>query len=147
MLAVENLHKNLMKNIIKKVSFNIARGDKCAIIGPNGIGKSTLLKILLNELKSDQGHFEWNETAKIGYFAQDYHSQLIPEQTILQWMERHIASPEQELRKVLGQVLFRGSDVDKKIAMLSGGESARLILAKLILEKITYLSSMNQQTI
>lgn len=135
-LVVEDLHKKFdEKVLLKKVSFNISRGDKCAIIGPNGIGKSTLLKILLNELKSDQGNFEWNETAKIGYFAQDYHNQLATEQTILQWMESHIAAPEQEIRKVLGQVLFRGSDVDKKIAMLSGGESARLILAKLILEK------------
>ncbi|MFI4919617.1 MAG: ATP-binding cassette domain-containing protein, partial [Legionellales bacterium] len=70
-----------------------------------------------------------------GYFAQDYRTQLVPEQTVLQWMEDNVAAPAQEIRKVLGQVLFRGADVDKKIAMLSGGESARLVLAKLILEK------------
>lgn len=97
--------------------------------------RSFLLKILLNELQSDKGLFEWSETAQIGYFAQDYRTQLIPEQTVWQWMENNIAAPAQEIRKVLGQVLFRGSDVDKKIAMLSGGESARLIMAKLILEK------------
>ena len=71
----------------------------------------------------------------MGYFAQDYRTQLVPEQTVWQWMEDNIAAPAQEIRKVLGQVLFRGADVDKKIGMLSGGESARLIMAKLILEK------------
>jgi ATPase subunit of ABC transporter with duplicated ATPase domains len=135
-VTVENLHKQFDERILlKDVSFAIHRNDKCAIIGPNGIGKSTLLKILLNELKADQGQFAWSETVQVGYFAQDYRAQLSPEQTILQWMTDHIVAPEQEIRKALGQVLFRGADVNKKIAVLSGGESARLIMAKLILEK------------
>lgn len=135
-VKVEQLHKKFDERILlKNVSFAIQRSDKCAIIGPNGIGKSTLLKILLNELQSDQGDFEWSDTVSVGYFAQDYRTQLIPEQTVWQWMEDNIAAPAQEIRKILGQVLFRGSDVDKKIGMLSGGESARLIMAKLILEK------------
>jgi ATPase subunit of ABC transporter with duplicated ATPase domains len=135
-VKVDHLHKKYDERVLlKNVSFNIQRGDKCAIIGPNGIGKSTLLKILLKEVAADQGAFEWSDTVSVGYFAQDYRTQLAPEQTVWQWMEDHIAAPAQEIRKVLGQVLFRGSDVDKKIAMLSGGESARLIMAKLILEK------------
>lgn len=135
-IKVEDIHKKFDEKIVlKEVTFNIQRGDKCAVIGPNGIGKSTLLKILLDKFKADQGNFEWSETVKVGYFAQDYHSQLVPEQSIWDWMEDHIAASTQEMRKVLGQVLFRGSDVEKKIGMLSGGESARLIMAKLILEK------------
>lgn len=135
-IVSDNLHKQFNERVLlKDVSFNIQRGDKCAIIGPNGIGKSTLIKILLDELAADQGNFEWSETVKIGYFAQDYRTQLNPEQTVWQWMENNIAAPAQEIRKALGQVLFRGDDVHKKIAMLSGGESARLIMAKLILEK------------
>lgn len=135
-VKVEELHKKFDERVLlKNVSLTIQRGDKCAIIGPNGIGKSTFLKILLKELHADQGNFEWSNTVKVGYFAQDYRTQLNPEQTILQWMEDHIAAPNQEIRKVLGQVLFRGADVDKKIGVLSGGESARLIMAKLILEK------------
>lgn len=135
-VKVEQLHKRFDERILlRDVSFTIQRNDKCAIIGPNGIGKSTLLKILLSELQSDQGMFEWSDTVSVGYFAQDYRTQLDPEQTVLQWMEDQIAAPSQEIRKVLGQVLFRGADVDKKIALLSGGESARLIMAKLILEK------------
>lgn len=135
-VKVENLHKKFDERILlKEVTFQIHRGDKCAIIGPNGIGKSTLLKILLNQLQADQGNFEWSETVQVGYFAQDYHTQLPPKQTVWQWMESNIVAPAQEIRKVLGQVLFRGADVEKKISMLSGGESARLIMAKLILEK------------
>lgn len=135
-VTVDDLHKNFDERILlRKVSFNIQRGDKCAVIGQNGIGKSTLLKILLNEVQADQGQFDWTPTAQVGYFAQDYRSQLVPEQTIWEWMEDNVVAPTQEIRKVLGQVLFRGSDVDKKIGLLSGGESARLVMAKLILEK------------
>jgi ATPase subunit of ABC transporter with duplicated ATPase domains len=135
-ITVENLHKQFNERVLlKDVSFNVHRHDKCALIGPNGIGKSTLLKILLNKIPSDQGHFTWSDTVQAGYFAQDYQTQLSPEQTVLQWMTHHITAPEQEIRKVLGQALFRGADVDKKIAMLSGGESARLMIAKLILER------------
>jgi ATPase subunit of ABC transporter with duplicated ATPase domains len=135
-VTVNDLCKKFDERILlKDVSFSIHRGDKCAIIGPNGIGKSTLLKILLSELKGDDGSFEWSDTVKVGYFAQDYRTQLPPEKTIWEWIEGLSIATSQEARKVLGQVLFKGSDVEKKIAMLSGGESARLILAKLILEK------------
>lgn len=135
-ITVENVHKKFNEKILlKEVSFAIHRGDKCAIIGPNGIGKSTLLKILLKEISSDEGHFEWSETTNVGYFSQDYHVQLDPEQTVLQWIENNVVASSQEIRNVLGQVLFRGSDVDKRIGLLSGGESARLIMAKIILEK------------
>lgn len=135
-VKVENLHKKFDERVLlKEVTLTIHRGDKCAIIGPNGIGKSTLLKILLSQVQADQGGFEWSETVQVGYFAQDYRTQLPPEQTVWQWMESNIVAPAQEIRKVLGQVLFRGADVEKKISMLSGGESARLVMARMILEK------------
>ncbi|KTD07074.1 ABC-F family ATP-binding cassette domain-containing protein [Legionella jamestowniensis] len=135
-INVSDIHKHFNEKILLRgATFALNRGDKCAIIGPNGIGKSTLLKILLDELKPDQGQFEWSEAVNVGYFSQDYRTQLDPGQTVLQWLEDHVVASSQDIRKVLGQVLFRGSDVDKKIAMLSGGESARLVMAKLILEK------------
>lgn len=135
-LKVEQISKQFDSRVLlKDVSFDIQRGNKCAIIGPNGIGKSTLLKILLNELNCDQGQFEWSETVQVGYFAQDYRTQLPPQQTLWQWLEDNVVASAQDIRKVLGQVLFRGDEVEKKISMLSGGESARLILAKLILQK------------
>jgi len=121
--------------LLNNVSLNIARGDKYAIIGPNGIGKSTLLKILLNQIPADDGNYEWNETAQLGYFEQDYRTHLPGNQSLWHWLENHISAPTQTIRNVLGQVLFRGTDVDKKIAVLSGGECARLILAQLILQQ------------
>ncbi|MCA0402705.1 MAG: ATP-binding cassette domain-containing protein [Proteobacteria bacterium] len=135
-INVENIHKTFgEKRVLNEVDFSLYRSDKCAIIGPNGIGKSTLLKILLKELSADKGKFEWSETVSVSYFSQDYRTLLVPEMTILEWMEDNVVASSQDIRKILGQVLFRGTDVDKKIAMLSGGESARLVMAKLILEK------------
>lgn len=135
-VKADEVHKRFDERILlKNVSFAMQRNDKCAIIGPNGIGKSTLLKILLNELDADEGKYEWSDTVSVGYFAQDYRTQLVPEHSVLEWMEDSVAASSQDIRKILGQVLFRGADVDKKIGVLSGGESARLIIAKLILEK------------
>lgn len=123
------------KIVLKDVTFTLQRGDKCAIVGPNGVGKSTLLNVLLGNVLPQQGYFQWSPSVSIAYFAQDYRTQLAPESTLWQWMTDSVIAPEQEIRRVLGQVLFSGSDVDKKISLLSGGESARLIIAKLILEK------------
>lgn len=135
-LKVEGIGKQFEERILlKNVVFTLNRGEKCAIIGPNGIGKSTLLKILLNQLSADNGRHEWNETAVLGYFEQDYRSHLPANQSIWHWIENHITAPTQEMRKVLGQVLFRGNDIDKKISVLSGGECARLVLAGLILKQ------------
>jgi ATPase subunit of ABC transporter with duplicated ATPase domains len=135
-LKIEQLQKQFEERVLlKNVSFDISRGDKCAIVGPNGVGKSTLLKILLNQLNADAGSYAWSDSSQLGYFAQDYHAQLADEMSLLEWLEDCVAAPSQEMRKILGQVLFSGSDVDKKIGVLSGGESARLIMAKLILEK------------
>ncbi|OGT61808.1 MAG: ABC-F family ATPase [Gammaproteobacteria bacterium RIFCSPHIGHO2_12_FULL_43_28] len=139
-LKVENLNKQFDERVLlNKISFDIHRGNKCAIIGPNGIGKSTLLKIILNELASDHGEFEWSDTVHVGYFAQDFRTQLSPEKTIWEWMEENVVAIPQDIRCTLGQVLFRGDDVNKKIVNLSGGETARLILAKLILQKCNVL--------
>lgn len=135
-LKAENLAKQFDDRVLlNNISFNLHRVDKCAVIGPNGIGKSTLLKVLLKELQADQGNFEWSDTVQVGYFAQDYRTHLPPDQTVRHWLENSVVASSQEVRNVLGQVLFRGDDVEKKISMLSGGESARLIIAKLILEK------------
>lgn len=135
-IKVEKLSKKFDERILlKDASFTLQRQDKCAIIGPNGIGKSTLLKILLKEHMADRGDFEWSDTVQVGYFAQDYHSQLPDDQSIGEWLESQVVTSTQEMRKALGQALFRGTDIDKKISMLSGGESARLVLVKLILQK------------
>jgi len=135
-LKVEHLCKQYDERILlKNVAFNVRRGEKCGIIGANGIGKSTLLKILLNLVNADKGLHEWSETVSVGYFAQDYKVELNQNLSVWEWVESKVVASSQEIRNVLGQVLFRGKDVEKRLSMLSGGEAARLILASLILQK------------
>lgn len=139
-LKVEHISKQFDERVLlKNVSFHLARGEKCAVIGPNGMGKSTLLKILLGNVLVDQGSYEWSETVTTGYFAQDYRQQLPANMTVWEWIEHNASATSQEMRNVLGQVLFRKQDVDKKLSTLSGGESARLILASLVLQKSNVL--------
>jgi ATPase subunit of ABC transporter with duplicated ATPase domains len=122
------------------LSFLIQRGTKLGVIGPNGVGKSTLLKILLDQVEAATGNFKWSESVKIGYFAQDFHHLLDPAQTLLQWLADAVPSAtEGAARKALGQMLFSGADANKKIKVLSGGECARLVFAKLFLEKCNVL--------
>ena len=122
--------------IINKVNFSIDRGEKVVVIGANGIGKSTLLKILLGKIKADMGDYEWGYESQISYFAQDHHELLNESVSVVNWLSRQA---ENELtgtiRSILGQVLFRQDEVNKNILHLSGGEGARLLLAKIILEE------------
>lgn len=135
-LKVEGISKQFDERVLlKDVTFHLQRGEKCAVIGPNGIGKSTLLKILLNQLPADRGEHAWSDTVQTGYFAQDYRTALPGNISIWQWMENNAHAATQTMRNTLGQVLFRGQDVEKKISVLSGGESARLVLADLILQQ------------
>lgn len=124
------------KQVLKRVSFTVNRGDRCAILGPNGIGKSTLLKILLGKIAADQGEYQWSDMASIGYFAQDYRDSLDKRASLVNWLTHEVAATtEQDARQALGKMLFSGDSVNKKIDVLSGGESARLVFAQLMLEK------------
>lgn len=135
-LKVEHLCKQYDERVLlNDISFILRRGEKCAVIGPNGIGKSTLLKTLLGQTQANKGQYEWSETVQIGYFAQDYQVELPGHLSIWEWLENKVTATSQEIRNTLGQVLFRGKDVEKKLSMLSGGESARLVLANLILQQ------------
>ena len=124
------------KQVLNKVSFDLQRGEKLALIGPNGIGKSTLLKIFMEQHQADQGEFEWGHAVKVSYFAQDHHEALKENMSVLEWLTS--MSPQSttgEIRSALGQVIFSSDDVEKNILTLSGGEAARLLLAKSMLEK------------
>jgi ATPase subunit of ABC transporter with duplicated ATPase domains len=124
------------KQVLNKVSFELQRGEKLALIGPNGIGKSTLLKILMEKHQADKGDFEWGHAVKTSYFAQDHHEALKESTSVYHWLAG--TSPQStmsEVRSVLGQVLFSKDDVEKNILTLSGGEAARLLLARVMLEK------------
>lgn len=125
--------------LFKNVSFSLRRGETVALIGPNGIGKSTLLKILTGDLKPAAGSVTWGTKVKVGYYDQEQ-SHLNPQNTVLE--EVWNAFPHMEearIRSVLGNFLFSGEDVLKKISALSGGEKARIALSKLMLQKANVL--------
>lgn len=124
------------RRVLNQVNLTAHRGDKIVIIGPNGVGKSTLLKILLDLLPADQGQHTWGHETSCSYFSQDHHDLLHESQTVFQWLEHHVPSESpQALRQTLGSVLFKQDDAFKNILSLSGGEGARLLLAKMMLEK------------
>ncbi|WP_156299138.1 ribosomal protection-like ABC-F family protein [Streptobacillus canis] len=126
------------KKVLNNVSFELFRGDKVGIIGKNGIGKSTLLKILIGKLKQDYGDFKIGERVSIGYYDQD-HQNLFPENNILQEINNSLSYTEEYLRSKSASFLFSGDDVLKKISSLSGGEKVRVSLLKLIEEKANLL--------
>ena len=109
---------------------------KVVIIGPNGVGKSTLLKIMLGEVMADSGLCQLGFEGKPSYFSQDHHDLLKADVTVLNWMKGEMTeAPEVKIRSVLGQLLFKQDDAHKNILKLSGGEGARLLLAKIVLEE------------
>jgi ATPase subunit of ABC transporter with duplicated ATPase domains len=137
-LTLEGLSKSFGDNkVLEDVSLTIRREDRVAIIGPNGIGKSTLLKIAMGELAADSGTSEWGYEVHPGYFAQDHRSALeSPRQSVEAWLwEICPGEPIGFVRGNLGQVLFSGDDVEKRLGSLSGGEAARLIFARLAVEQ------------
>ncbi len=123
--------------VLSNVSLEVERGDRLAVIGPNGIGKSTLLKILLGVVEEDAGTIEWGYETHKGYFAQD-HKELLqdPKATVETWLwEICPREPIGFVRGNLGMVLFSGDEVEKPVRNLSGGEGARLIFCRLSVEK------------
>lgn len=132
---VENIQKTLLRNI----SFDLYRGDRVALIGPNGIGKSTLIKALLKEIQPDSGVMAWGNGVTIGYYDQEQ-ATLHPDNSVLHEVWSAFPTIEEaRVRTVLGNFLFKGEDVFKKVSSLSGGEKARVALAKLILQKANVL--------
>lgn len=134
-LKVSSLSKSFgEKQVLKDVNIKVNRGEKVAIIGHNGIGKSTLLKICLDRLKQDAGDVEWGYETHVAYLAQDTHDMLNEKMSVLDWLthERSEASSG-AIRNVLGQMLFTNDEVEKNILDISGGESTRLLLANMML--------------
>ena len=119
------------KQVLSDVNLQVMRGDKVAILGANGIGKSTLLKILMGAVEADDGLIEWGYETHKGYFSQD-HSEVVEEEaeTLKSWLWKRV--PEETMGGVYGRlaaVLFENDEADKRLANLSGGESARLLIA------------------
>jgi len=126
--------------ILLDVNLHIERGQKVALVGPNGSGKSTLLRIAAGLLTPTEGSIEWAERARPGYYDQHQDEALEAGRTVLEEVRTVAASePDVKLRTVLGQFLFRGDDVFKKVSMLSGGERSRVALAKFLIQPTNVL--------
>jgi len=125
------------KQVLRDVSLTVRRGERVGIIGANGLGKSTLLKILVERLSPDAGEVTWGYETKYGYFAQDHHELLDGEPgTVLEYLWAFVPQETTSfVRGQLGRMLFSGDDVDKKVRSLSGGEAARLIFTRLIVDE------------
>lgn len=121
------------------IHFSLRRGETAALLGPNGVGKTTLLRTLIQLLPAENGIIEWGANVKIGYYDQEQ-THLNPSNTIIDEVWNAFPHLEEvRIRTVLGNFLFTGEDVFKKISSLSGGEKARVSLAKLMLEKANVL--------
>lgn len=126
--------------VLKGIDLRLDRGDRVAFVGQNGQGKTTLAKIIINELAYNEGQLDLGYNVQIGYYAQNQSETLRSDLTLLETMEN--ASPPEmrtKLRAILGAFLFSGEDVDKKVSVLSGGERARLALACMLLRPFNLL--------
>ena len=143
--AYDGLH------VIQNFSASIARGEKIGLLGRNGAGKTTMLKSLLRnatgyvdapdrEFSVDGGTVIWGHEVTVGYFSQDHKESIRPGSTIIEWLhEFDPSASQQELRGLLGQMLFSGDDATKRMEVLSGGEAARIIFCRLMLQKPNFL--------
>lgn len=127
------------RQLFQHVSFKLQRSETVALIGPNGIGKSTLLKVLVGQREQQTGSVRWGANVKLGYYDQEQ-TGLTPTNTVLEevW-GTYPHMEEARIRTVLGNFLFSGEDVLKRVSSLSGGEKARVSLAKLMLEQANVL--------
>ena len=143
LLLVEGLSKSFplpenpsqKRTLFENLHLQISPGDRLAIVGSNGVGKTSLLKILLEELKPDSGKFQWGVSAQLGYFPQDHKEALPGGTTPYLWLQSFAPQETNEyLRGFLGRMLFKGPEQDKSTDALSGGERARVLFSKLMMD-------------
>lgn len=142
MMTARNLTFGYDENeiLIKNLSFNVNQGDKICVVGKNGKGKSTLLKLLANEMKPSSGSVNFNEKTELGYFGQMNIDRLNPKNSVYE--ELQSVNPElpiSDVRRTCAHVMFRGDLAHKKISVLSGGERSRVMLGKILLRKVNLL--------
>ncbi|OAK05787.1 ABC transporter ATP-binding protein [Bacillus wiedmannii] len=125
--------------IIEHVTMRLTRGDSVALVGPNGIGKSTLLKSLVNKLPLLNGHVSFGSNVSVGYYDQEQANLTSSKRVLNELWDEYPLQPEKEIRTILGNFLFTGDDVLKPVSSLSGGQKARLALAKLMMQKSNLL--------
>ena len=136
-LEVEALSKAFEEPLFTNFTANIEVGERVAIIGQNGVGKTTLVKILIGEINEDSGSLKWSENNKIGYYAQDHEHEFKEDLSLFDWMMqwKGESQDEQNVRAVLGQMLFSKDSIKKSVTVLSGGEKGRMLFGKIMLQK------------
>ncbi len=141
-LEIENLSKGYDKApLFKEFRLMVEVGEKIAILGTNGVGKTTLIKTLVGDLTPDTGSIKWSENANIGYYAQDHASDFETDKTVFDWMAdwKKEGDDEQAVRSILGRLLFSQDDIKKSVKVLSGGEKGRMLFGKLMLQRTNIL--------
>jgi ATPase subunit of ABC transporter with duplicated ATPase domains len=129
------------KNVIDKVGFNVEAGERVAIIGANGVGKTTLVRLLAGDLEPSKGRIKWAENAKVGYMPQDPQAEFANDIDLASWMSdwKAASDDDQIVRSTLGRLLFSGDDLKKTVKVLSGGEKNRMLYGKLMLGRSNVL--------
>ena len=140
-LFVKNISKSFDgKKVLNNISFSVNKGDKIALIGPNGIGKTTLLEILVGNLTPDSGKVIWGVTTEVSYFPQNTTDIVNDDITLYEWLRSFDRDADiQEIRTCLGRMLFSGNDQEKNVKSCSGGEKHRMMLSKIMLEKRNFI--------
>ncbi|CAE6907668.1 putative ABC transporter ATP-binding protein YbiT [Vibrio sp. B1ASS3] len=136
-LIVENLSQGFEDDLFANFNAIFEVGERVAIIGENGVGKTTLLNTLAGVLEPRTGEFKWSENANIGYYAQDHAHDFAEDMNLTDWMGqwRQEGDDEQVVRSFLGRMLFGQDDIKKSVKVLSGGEQGRMLLGKLMMHK------------
>ncbi len=136
-VEVEGLAKSYDEELYKNLDLMIEVGERVAIIGPNGVGKTTLLKCLVGDTDLTAGSIKWSDNANIGYYAQDHAADFEADKTLMDWMYQWAqeGDDEQVMRGTLGRLLFSQTDIKKSVKVISGGEQGRMLFGKLMLQK------------
>ena len=136
-LEIEDLAMAYDESLYSGLTFNLEVGERLAVIGENGVGKTTLLRNLLGEVQPQSGGVKWSENAEIGYYAQDHAEDFEVDMSVYDWMYQWRKNDEDEqfVRGVLGQMLFSKNDIKKPVKVLSGGEKGRMLFGKIMMQR------------
>jgi ATPase subunit of ABC transporter with duplicated ATPase domains len=130
------------QKLINKLTVTFEAGDRVAILGENGVGKTTLMRLLVGELQPVSGTIKWAEKAKLGYYAQDHAAEFQSDESLTDWISGYVREGGYEgddaetlIRGTLGRLLFKGDDVKKSVKVISGGEQGRMMFGRLMLQR------------
>ncbi len=139
-LSFKNICKSYEKKVLDNLSLTVEKGDKIALIGENGVGKTTLCEILMDNLKPDSGTVSWGATATVSYFPQNTTDKIKGDITLYNWLRDFDRDADiSEIRNCLGRMLFSGDEQENSVIKCSGGEKHRMMLSKIMLEKRNFL--------